>query len=126
MAEEFVIYDKGNIKITNLRAVFGPKTFSISNITSVEMQKNEPSSTMIFMLVILGFCLIFFGFPEIVYIFFGVVCIALFVLAYRAQKISWIVSLTTASGEVKAFEDFDQPMIKEIVDALNTAIIQKG
>lgn len=36
MPDEITIYESGSIKITNLRAMFGEKTFAMSNITLSE------------------------------------------------------------------------------------------
>jgi len=44
----------------------------------------------------------------------------------RSAKPTYTVSLTTASGEVKACESHDQQTIRQIIESLNTAIIQKG
>lgn len=56
----------------------------------------------------------------------GIVAIGLFFLINRTAKPTYAVSLTTASGEVRAYESDDQTTIKTIVESLNTAIIQKG
>ena len=42
---ETSILEEGNVKITNLRAIIGTKTYAMSNVTSVNMGKNKPSDT---------------------------------------------------------------------------------
>jgi len=131
---ERVIYDQADIKITNLRAVFGAKTYSISNITSVEAQKIEPSGCLVGGLMLLGFPMIFFSILSLIdgnseswgVLIMGVLFAGAGLAGYRAQKPSYAVKLTTAAGEVKACTSDDESSIREIVEALNNAIIQKG
>ena len=130
MSEETTIYDKNNIKITNLRAVFGGKTYSVSNITSVESKRIEPSGCLPIGLSISGSLFILVGVYNIKYepgiLMLGVLAFVLLFFSNRASKPTWSVTLTTAAGEVKACTSPDQQTIKQIVEAINNAIVQKG
>jgi uncharacterized membrane protein YiaA len=130
MSEETTIYEQHSIKITNLRAVFGEKTYSVANITSVEAKTIAPSMGLAFIIFVVGIVLFLVGvanFKEnLSYIIWSIGCFVLFYFMNRSAKPTYTVSLTTASGEVKATESGDQQTIKQIVEALNTAIIQKG
>lgn len=127
---ELPIYEKGDIKITNLRAVFGAKTYSISNITSVERKRIEPNGCLSFGLVVFGVGLILVAFINLKQnwqnIIFGGILVAAGFAMSKAQKASYAVALTTASGEIKAYTSDHEESIKEIIVALNNAIIQKG
>jgi hypothetical protein len=130
MSEETTIYEKDNIKITNLRAVFAEKTYSVSNITSVETKKINPSGCLPAGLICFGLVLFVYGASDLKQnigsIVFGLLLFGLVFIIVKTTKPSYAVSLTTAAGEVKAYSSLDQATIKQIVEALNTAIIQKG
>lgn len=139
MSEETTIYDQNGIKITNLRAVFGEKTYSVANITSVEARTVPPSTGCAFTILIGGILATIVGIaqafpksqsfgtrPDFTFLIFGIIAIGSFILINRTAKPTYAVNLTTASGEVKAYESNDQQTIKTIVESLNTAIIQKG
>jgi hypothetical protein len=131
MSEETIIYENDKVKITNLRAIFDSKTYSIANITAVETDCNEPSSCLPFSLLVGGIVSIVVGIMIFREFFiwltvFGIVLVGLFILVNKTSKTLWEVSLTTSSGEVKACISPDQDSIEEIVEALNTAIVKKG
>ncbi|OGC81518.1 MAG: hypothetical protein A2V81_04425 [Candidatus Abawacabacteria bacterium RBG_16_42_10] len=42
-SEETMFLELGDVKITNLRAVIGTKTYTMPNVTSVSMQEYEPN-----------------------------------------------------------------------------------
>lgn len=128
---ETPIYEKADIKITNLRAVFGAKTYSISNITSVEAQRIDPSGCAPAFFILGGILLTAVGAMAAMDGSYGILIFGLCLLIpgyfiSRQQKPSYAVSLTTASGEVKAYTSENQETIQEIVNALNEAIIRKG
>lgn len=138
--EEREIYSSGDVRITNLRAVLGPKTYAISNITSVSMSERRPSRVVPIAL---------FGFGVIALIFFVgsirldpnrfggqsanwadlVVAVILLVLAMlwaNSQKTQYLVRVGSASGESDDLGSPDKAQIQQVVDALNEAIVQKG
>ena len=128
--EEITIYEQGNIKITNLRAVFEGKTFSVSNITSVEAKRVDPSSCLPVGILIAGFIFIALFFNDmrenIAMLIAGIVFVGLFIVIQKASKPTWVVSITTSSGEEKAYTSPEQETIQKIVESLNNAIVQKG
>lgn len=129
MADEKVIYEQGNIKITNLRAVFGEKTYSMSNITSVEKSKVEQTGCAIPGLIIAGILLFMYSFADGInwmLLVVGLVMVGGGIYASRSEKPDYLVQFGSASGEIKAYKSKDQDEIKAIVEAINTAIIQKG
>lgn len=130
---ETVIYESNGVKITNLRAVFGAKTYSISNITSVESKTIEPNGCVTGVLVMVGVFMIMFGIVSIVNKdpLWALLVLGLFFAGggfalYRTAKPTYSVNLTTSAGEVRAHDSYEWSEIGPIVEALNNAIIQKG
>lgn len=128
---EATIYEKNDIKITSLRAVFGAKTYAISNITSVESKRIDGNGCLPAGLMILGVLLFIYGIPRLLdgdftWAIYGLIAFGLGFLIHRNNRPSFVVSLATASGEIKAYTSDSQETITEIVKALNDAIIQKG
>ena len=134
MKEETTLFEKDNIKITNLRAVFGEKTYAVSNITAVEKETNARSALPPLIAVAGGITLLFVvggalssGDPlNFTALFIGIALLVIGILVVRSERDSYTVKISTASGEIKAFVSSDTAFIKQIVDALNTAIVQKG
>lgn len=130
MAEEIIIYENKDIKITNLRAVFSEKTYSIANITSVESQTIPPNTTLAMVLFVIGLMLFILGIADYQskasFIIYSLFAFGLFFILKRSATESYSVNLTTAAGEVKAYISDNQETTKHIVDALNNAIIKKG
>lgn len=146
-SEEATIYEQGDIKITNLRAVFGSKTYSVSNISAVEEDVKVPSHAGALILCMIGgFGILLFIISLInsfsapsydatmntsrainwVSLAVGVVFIAVGVPMFRSGKNTYTIKVSTSSGEIKAFETRSAELSNGIVEALNTAIIQKG
>lgn len=128
---EVTIYEKNDIKITGLRAVFGAKTYAISNITSVELKRVDGNGCMPAGLITLGALLFFYGIPRLLdanfsWVIIGAISFGIGFAIHKTNKPSFAVSLTTASGEIKAYTSDSQETITEIVKSLNDAIIQKG
>ena len=140
--EETTIFENGDIKVTNLRAVFGAKTYSVSNISAVEEDTKAPSNLFPAILCFIGIILLLyfivslFNMPSYsattntgikwMNLLWAIVLLAVGTLMIRSAKTSYIVKISTSSGEVKAFETKDGALIGQIIESLNTAIIQKG
>ncbi len=57
------------------------------------------------------------------YIVAGFVVMALAVIWFLKQKPTFVIVLTTAAGEVRAYESQDHGIAGEILNALNEAIV---
>lgn len=138
MKEEIPIYSQGEIKVTNLRAVFGEKTYAISNISAVETETVAPSSFGGALLAI-GILMVIFAIPsflpsqnalqsgpKVTLLLLGLLLLVAGFLSMRAAKSSYTVKISTSSGEVKAYTSDNKELIKNIVESVNQAIIQKG
>ena len=129
MADETTLFEEKDIKITNLRAIFGDKTYAMSNITSVSRETKDSLGCALPALVIIGIMITIFSFidgPS-----WGTAAIGIFmagagIIGAKNQKPDHIVQIGSSSGEIKAYTSQDRELIEKIVNALNDAIIQKG
>ena len=131
MTEEKVIYEQGNIKITNLRAVFGDKTYAISNITSVtKKEKTNLSAFLPVAIIVVGIAFISFAFfNEVINwiaIGFGVLMVVGGYFVAMLLKTEYFVQIGSASGEEQAYKSKSIVKVMDIVRAINQAIIEQG
>lgn len=132
MSEEKIIYEKRNIKITNLRAIFGDKTYAMSNITSVEKGSIAPSGGFSFFFTLFGVIiglLAFLATPSMrgpIWLLAGLMLIGGIGTMLMGSKTEYYVQFASSAGEIKAHTSDDEAEIKQIVEAINQAIIQKG
>ncbi len=125
---ETTLYEKGSTRITNSRAVLGPTTYAMNNITSVSLAKEEPSGCIAWALMGIGLFAGIIGIAAEISgaIFIGVIFFILGVLVFNSNKPSFIVRIGSASGETDGLRSQDQQEIQEVVEAINEAIIQRG
>jgi LPXTG-motif cell wall-anchored protein len=138
MTEETVFLEEGSIRITNLRAIFGPKTYPVSYIASVSMVEKAPDPAMpiiflFFLLLVLaiflmmGFVLSFVtGDTPWTIIILGVLLFALAGLMLPKRKTRYIVQIASASGDTTVLDTTDRRQSARVVIAINKAIIQDG
>lgn len=134
--KETQIYNHNDIQITNLRAVIGSKTYAIANITSVDNEIVPPNGFLPIGMIIVGVIAMIIGVSSYTNNWSpdnnpAAVVIGLLVVAsgwgiIKTSKPSYLVKITTAAGEARAFTSDDEKEINNIVEALNKAIIQKG
>lgn len=136
MTEAEVIYEQGNIKITNLRAIFGRKTYPVSNISAVKTETKPPSKLLPILFMITGGARLL-EFAVSLYsnfnnanpidwwsLFLGIGFLVGGAYIMRASQDERIVKVVTASGETKAYSSPDKQHIDKIIESLNTAINQ--
>jgi hypothetical protein len=131
VTEEKVIYEQGNIKITNMRAIFGDKTYAISNITSVtKKEKTNLSAFLPVAIIVLGIAFISFAFFDEVInwtaIGFGVLMVVGGYFVAMLLKTEYFVQIGSASGEEQAYKSKSIVKVTDIVRAINQAIIEQG
>jgi len=128
---EINILKEKNVKITNLRAIIGTKTYAISDITSVSMDVNEPKLFLpVFFIVIAGVCSVLIAVSDMreysefltTSLYLGIAGLVFFILS---QKTKYSIRIKSASGEFKVLEAFDRNYVERIVKALNEAIVQR-
>ena len=131
MPEEKVIYEQGNIRITNLRAIFGDKTYAISNITSVtKKEKTNLSAFLPVAIIVVGIAFISFAFfvdaINWAAISFGVFMVVGGYFVAMLLKTEYFVQIGSASGEEQAYKSKSIAKVTDIVRAINQAMIQQG
>jgi len=131
MTEEKVIYEQGDIKITNLRAIFGDKTYAISNITSVtKKEKTNLSAFLPVAIIVVGIAFISFAFFDQVInwiaIGFGVLMVVGGYFVAMLLKTEYFVQIASAVGEEQAYKSKSIVKVTDVVRAINQAIIEQG
>jgi len=129
--QEVVYYEDQSVTVTSSRAIFGSKTYAMSNVTSVSLWQ-EPANRSIgcFVFVLGSIVSLFFGilggsnnpFGWIMFVLTIVVSVA----AANSQKPRFFVRVGSASAEANALWAHDRDYIQKIVNAVNTAIIERG
>jgi hypothetical protein len=140
-ANEQVILEEGQVRITNLRAILGPKTYAMSNITSVTMAKSQPGTCLPFALLLGGAALLALFLlsaysalssprttdaPSWILLVVGAISLAIGIIVHRGAKPDYIVKIGSASGESNALSSRDRASIERIVGAMNQAIVMRG
>jgi hypothetical protein len=131
MTEEKVIYEKNDVKITNVRAFFAHTTYAISSITSVT-KKMKVNLLTFWPLATIGF-----GIALIIYAFindvmnWGMVMLGIIVVVggffvALLDNTEYSVQISSASGKTEVFKSMYLAEVVEIIDALNQAMIQQG
>ena len=131
MTEEKVIYEQGDIRITNLRAIFGAKTYAISNIMSVtKKERTNLSAFLPVVIIVLGIAFISFAFfNEVINwiaIGFGVLMVVGGYFVAMLLKTEYFVEIGSASGEEQAYHSKSIVKVTDIVRAINQAIVEQG
>ena len=127
---EVTILEEGQVKITNLRAVIGTKTYTMSNITSITRKKRETGYTASFWWGVFGVLFMIISGLDFDYLWIfsinGLMCVLAAVTVARNPKTVYIVKIGSSSGEKNVLESYDREYIKRIVDAMNEAIVRRG
>ena len=130
MTEEKIIYEEGNIKITNVRAIFGDKTYAISNITSVtKKEKPTPYSFLPVGIIVFGIAFItisFFNNFNAAIMTLGVFMVVGGYFLAMLPKTQYFVQFGSAAGEEQVYTSKSIAEIEKIVQAVNEAMIQQG
>ena len=128
---ETTILKEGHVKITNLRAIIGPKTYAISNITSVHLYVREPNLFLpVFFAVTLGICSALVAISDLeeysqclqVGLYAGIAGM-LFLIISRKTKYS--VQLKNPVSELIVLETYDGNYAERVVIAINKAIAKE-
>ncbi len=118
---EHVFYQRDAIMVTGSRFVVGSKTYPIHGISSVDWAKTPPAKAPAMVVMFVG--LLVMMIPAVV---FGLIIMGAGICVGIFQKRIYRVVLTTAAGESAACEGSSRESIRQIVEALNEAIITQG
>jgi Family of unknown function (DUF6232) len=122
--DEKVIFEQGNVKITNARFVVGDKTTAINGVNSISSRILAPSRMFPVIILLVGLAILFGADGAGKLIGIAIVGIAGWFL-YN-QKPTHFVVLVTSSGAVDALDSKDEPFIRSVISALNDALVHRG
>ena len=133
MAEQ-VFFDKGDVKVTQARFVVGDQMYTMQGVTSIRHLLENPSRKGPIIAMVVGIIVTLTSFGALsdsigegfVALLIGLAILGLGVLWFRSRKATFIIVLHSASGETRALADNDESLIKQIVGALNDAIVARG
>ena len=127
---EVTFLEEGKVKITNLRAIIGTKTYTMADITSVAREKRKVGDTVSFWWWVSGALFIIISAVDLAYLWcFDIIGLMFFLGALgkaRDAKTVYIVKIGSSTGETKVLEAHDRKYIKRIVNAMNEAIVRRS
>jgi hypothetical protein len=148
---ETIILEIENVRITNVRAFIGWKTYEIADVRSVSLTEmnQSPASSKAFVAIslvslVIGilFCLAalsipfitmlqeFSGLPRInAHLLFAVIGLLFIYLGstdWDADKPTYIVQMETAFGTSTAMKTKDKGYVERIIKAINDAMARQG
>lgn len=118
---ENIFYSKNDISISNSRFIVGSTTYAMNGVTSVKMGKKDPEYGGAITLFVIGIAIMYFW-----SIWIGLGALALSIILFATLKPTYIVVLNSSSGESQALTSEDLNYIKDVIEALNSAIIHRG
>lgn len=125
---EKTIMKVGMVRITNLRAIFGTKSYELSNITSASLQVDEPKLFFpIFFAITMGICSALIAISNLedyglwlrIGLYLGIAAIFLFIIS---RKTKYRVQIRNPVSEVTVLETYDGNYAESVVKALNETI----
>ena len=125
---EKTILKGGTVRITNLRAIFGTKSYELSNITSASVKVREPNLFLpIFFAVNLGFCSFLVALTDMreyaLYVQVGLyLVIAAIIFFIISRKTKYEVQIRNPISELTVLQTYDGEYAQSVVRALNEAI----
>src|SRR5688500_16269157 len=118
----------GTVKITNLRAIFGTKSYQLANITSASLEAQEPGMFVpVFFAIILGVVSVLVAISDLgeyaqclqVGLYAGIAGLLLFLISRKAK---YIVRLHNPVSELVDLETSDRDYAEKVVTVLQKAI----
>lgn len=125
---ETVYFGERGITVTNARFIVGPKTFTMSGITGVELGEIEREIGGHLALVCVAILGLAGGLAQgltTVAIICGLVIAAMLFAIYKTPHI-YALNITSASGTELAVQDKDKDFVLNIARALHQAIIDRS
>jgi len=123
MENEKIFFKDTNVLITQSRVVIFNKTYSLRNISSVNMLVKHKTVTKFFSLSLLIIGLM--GIFNEVY-GLGIISIGISAILFFFMKDEFIVRISSNSGENNALVSKNKDYIQKVVNAINEAIIYGG
>lgn len=117
--DEQTFFNHDGVKVTNARFIVDANTYSIRNITSTAAWTQSQKWLLGVVLGLIGLATIKEATPI------GIFFVALAGLAFYLGRPVHFVRLHTSGGEVKAVKSYDLEYVKQVVQALNEAIVSQ-
>lgn len=124
---ETTYYTNGRVTVTNARFVVDAETYAISGITSVKLDVKKPNRILPILLIVLTFLVLTKGgSPANLSIWHWLLALVPGVIWLTIQRTHYTVTLSSASGENRALKSKIKPFVRQVVDAINQAIIARA
>ncbi|WP_347069741.1 DUF6232 family protein [Flavobacterium sp. WV_118_3] len=122
--KERFFYRDLTVSVTQSRYITGDKTYALSNISSVTINRIKESRFNPRVVIITGLIALFI--PNDFQIMIGGILLIVGIMWHINIRDSFTVRISTNSGETDSIISSDEDYIKKIVSALNEAIIYRG
>ena len=124
--EEQVFFERGAVKVTSTRVVFGGKTFATRNIGSV-IVRDERVGLVSYLLVVLGLLIALPGLGAakngaVMTLMAGLFLLGLGVMGITKRRGKSTLSIVAGGGETVALERQPTALVREIGSAIESAI----
>lgn len=123
--KETVIFNEGNVTVTDVRFITPHETYAMSGVTSVRKLREEPRRAGMLSLGLVGVIFAAFG-PNLAMHVIGVFVVIAAFAAAASQKPTFFIVIKTASGESRAVISKSSEFIDRVVGAVNDAIVVRG
>jgi hypothetical protein len=124
LKREETLLEAGGVTVSTARFIVPGQTYAMSGVTSVKSLIDKPSKKGPIILIIIGLLMLFAGSAGPVIL--GLVIAGLGVAWLISQKPTYIVVLSSASGETKALTSKDGAFVATVIEAVNRAIVARG
>lgn len=132
--QEHTFYSNGNVAVTSARFMVGGETYAMNSIASVRAVKDDPERDWgcLGWVVVLGIGLIFLlgltgsdilGIIGIILAALAVVGVLYMIIT---EKPTYKVVLRTSAGDAPVLESKNEMFVKEVVSAINQAMVHRG
>ena len=125
---EKTILKGGTVRITNLRAIFGGKSYELSNLTSASVKVYEPNLFLpVFIAFSLGVCSMLVGISNLreygqclqVGLYLAIAGLLFFIIS---RKTKYEVQIRNPISELPVLETYDGDYAQRVAKAVNEAI----
>lgn len=133
---EKVFYDRDGVRVTSARFQVGAQTYAMNAVSSVAYQRRPASYGFAVFLGIAGGAFLLLGLVSglliesaviaAAFALAGLFFVALTIYLAVSAKPTFVVALTTASGQSTALSNWDSATIESVVRALNEALVSRG
>lgn len=118
--DERTFFEYEDVKVTNARFISGGQTYVMSNVTSVKPYEEKPARLGGIVVLLIGFAIM------TVSGLLGVLVAAAAAYYLYQQKTTYHVLLSTSAGETKALVTYQRDYLRQVIAALNDAIVSRG